>query len=61
MKIKVLQHKNKRPTNTFMKPFVGRLFYLYMPLTGIEPARDCSHIDLNDARLPIPPQRQNTK
>lgn len=28
-----------------------------MPLTGIEPARDCSHIDLNDARLPIPPQR----
>lgn len=28
-----------------------------MPLTGIEPARDYSHIDLNDTRLPVPPQR----
>ncbi len=29
-----------------------------MPLTGIEPARDYSHIDLNGTRLPVPPQRQ---
>ena len=29
-----------------------------MALTGIEPARDKSHTDLNGARLPVPPQRQ---
>lgn len=29
-----------------------------MPLAGVEPVRPCGHSDLNAARLPIPPQRQ---
>lgn len=34
-----------------------RIILFYMPPTGIEPARDCSHTDLNGARLPVPPRR----
>ena len=26
--------------------------------TGVEPARSCEHMDLNHARLPIPPPEQ---
>lgn len=27
-------------------------------MRGLEPPRDCSHMDLNHARLPIPPHPQ---
>lgn len=30
-----------------------------MPQTGIEPAHGKPYIDLNDARLPVPPLRLN--
>ncbi len=29
-------------------------------ITGVEPARTCVHMDLNHARLPIPPYPQNS-
>lgn len=35
-----------------------KLINLFLvPSTGIEPARDKSHTDLNGARLPVPPRR----
>ena len=32
-----------------------------VPLTGLEPVRDCSHGILSPGCLPIPPQRQKRK
>jgi hypothetical protein len=31
-----------------------------VPKKGLEPPRPCGHMDLNHARLPIPPLRQGT-
>ena len=31
-----------------------------VPKKGLEPPRPCGHMDLNHARLPIPPLRQVT-
>lgn len=30
-------------------------YLIFVHMTGLEPARPYGHIDLNDARLPIPP------
>src|SRR5256885_16628172 len=32
-----------------------------VPKKGLEPPRPCGHMDLNHARLPIPPLRQVTR
>src|SRR5215469_13694982 len=32
-----------------------------VPKKGLEPPRPCGHLDLNHARLPIPPLRQVTR
>lgn len=36
-----------------------RLFYL-VPKKGLEPSHPCEYMDLNHARLPIPPRWQST-
>lgn len=41
------------------RPFFDAKKHLsIVPLAGVEPVRPCGHSDLNAARLPIPPQRQ---
>ena len=43
------------------KYFILKQLFLLVPKKGLEPPHPCEYMDLNHARLPIPPLRHGTQ